>query len=128
MRGALVRWKGPVFMSNRHREHHRHFPRPIARFLQLEGGQYGTVDLIALTPHHLEMQLGGDFVRFTRDQAADFRAAIELFLELGGERPPPSPMARDEEGEIVEDVQEEIIVQRPVVDEGPRSRRPRRPA
>lgn len=110
MRGAFVRWKGPIFMS-RHREHHRHFPRPIARFLQLEGGQYGTVDLIALDPHHLEMQLGGDFVRFTRDQAKDFRDAIQLFIELAVEHTPTSPAAT-EGGAVVEEV-DAVIIERP---------------
>ena len=97
-------------MSRHRHKHHQHFPRPIARFIQLEGGQYGTVDLVALTPHQLEMQLGGDFVRFSRDQAQDFRDAIQLFINLGAEHP-PSPMAR-EEGELVEEMQEQIAAQR----------------
>jgi hypothetical protein len=58
------------------------FPRPIARFLQLEGGYYGTLDLVAITRDRLELQLGADFVQFTREQAEDLRDAVQKFLEL----------------------------------------------
>jgi hypothetical protein len=64
------------------KKHPPKFPRPIARFLQLEGGQYGTCDLVALTRHQLELQLGGDFVDFTRAQAGDLRDAVQKFLDL----------------------------------------------
>jgi hypothetical protein len=67
------------------KKHHPRFPRPIARFLQLEGGQYGTCDLCAVTRHRLELQLGGDFVYFTREQASDLRDAVQKFLDLEGQ-------------------------------------------
>jgi hypothetical protein len=62
--------------------HHRRYPRPIARFLHLAGGQYGTADLIAISDDILEFQLGGDFVRFSREQAEDLRDAVHKFLRL----------------------------------------------
>jgi hypothetical protein len=119
----------------RHHHHHK-FPRPIARFLQLEGGQYGTVDMTALTPHKLEVQLGVDFVQFSRKQAEDLRDAVQAFLDLGRPRedsdrpPPPSDRRSDRRGEEVEEeIEEEVIVkERVVVEEEPRRRRPRRPA
>jgi hypothetical protein len=99
----------------RNREHHHHgFPRPIARFIQLEGGQYGSVDMRALTPHRLEFQLGVDFVVFTHKQAEDLRDAVQLFIDLGVERHAP----RREEA-IVEE--EEEVVE--VVEERPRRRK-----
>jgi hypothetical protein len=74
-------------MATGSKPHHRKFPREIARFFQLEGGQYGTVDLVALTAHVLELQTGSDFVQFTREQAADLRDALQRFLELGEHEP-----------------------------------------
>ena len=63
-------------------KHPRKFPREIARFLHLEGGQYGTLDLLAMTAHTLELQTGADFVLFTREQATDLRDAVQKFLDL----------------------------------------------
>lgn len=92
----------------RNREHHHHgYPRPIARFIQLEGGQYGTIDMTALTPHRLEFQLGVDFVQFTRKQAEDLRDAVQLFIDLAVERRPPNGE------EVVEEEVVEVIEERP---------------
>jgi hypothetical protein len=111
-------------MAKRQHPHHHGFPRPVARFLQLEGGQYGTVDLIALTPHDLEMQLGADFVQFTRKQAEDFRDAVQCFLDFGDERRRPPPRT-GVEAEIVDEV-EAVVAEREVIEEAlPRRRRGR---
>jgi hypothetical protein len=99
---------------------HKHrFPRKLGRFLNLEGGMFGTLDLLAITPHVLELQTGdSDFIRFDRAQAENLRETIEKFLaldhgELRGEGEVIAVI--DEEDEIIEEV-----VTRP--------RRPRRPA
>jgi hypothetical protein len=68
-------------MATKQQHHHRRFPRTVARFLQLEGGQYGTLDLVAITDDKLELQLGADFVQFTREQAEDLRDAVQKFLD-----------------------------------------------
>lgn len=70
------------------REHHRsRFPIAIARFAELQGGQYGTIDLLALTRHDLEVRMGGDYVEFPRARVLELRNALDRFLELGeGER------------------------------------------
>jgi hypothetical protein len=112
----------------RNREHHHGFPRPIARFLQLEGGQYGTVEVTALTPHQLEVQLGMDFVRFNRREAEGLRDAVQGFLELGPPRPPPPRVEVVEEvadvaGGVVERA---VTIEREVAEAPQRRRRGRR--
>ena len=69
-------------MATKQKPHPRKFPRTIARFLQLQGGQYGTLDLVAITDDSLELLLGADFVRFTREQAEDLRDAVQKFLAI----------------------------------------------
>jgi ABC-type Zn2+ transport system substrate-binding protein/surface adhesin len=66
------------------REHHRiRFPHAIARFDDLQGGQYGTLGLLALTRHELEVRMGGDYVEFPRARVLELRNALDRFLELG---------------------------------------------
>ncbi len=89
-------------MATGSKPHHRKFPREIARFLQLEGGQYGTVDLVALTAHILELQTGSDFVQFTREQAADLRDALQKFLDLGEHEPAGEQEAVEVVAEVIE--------------------------
>lgn len=108
-------------MDRHHHHHHPQFPRAITRFFQLEGGQYGTVEMTALTAHKLEVQLGADFVQFTRKQAEDLRDAVQTFLDLGAEHP-PRPHGSSEE--VVEKI-EEIVERREIVEEVPRRRRRR---
>jgi hypothetical protein len=59
---------------------HRRFPRMLERFQNLEGGVYGTLDLVATTAEQLELQTGDDYVRFDRAQATQLRDAIDRFL------------------------------------------------
>ena len=61
--------------TRRHR-----FPRRLGRFINLEGGLYGTLDLVAITDELLELQTGEDFVRFDRAQAKNLRDTIDKFL------------------------------------------------
>jgi hypothetical protein len=117
-------------MAKRRHPHHLGFPRQVARFLHLEGGQYGTLELIALTPHQLEMQLGADFVRFTRRQAEDLRDAVQVFLDFGAKHPPCPPEYLEEEvTAVIEETVEidEIVVGRQDGDR-PRRRHGRRSA
>jgi hypothetical protein len=61
--------------TKRHR-----FPRRLGRFINLEGGLYGQLDLVAITATLLELQTGEDFVRFDRHQAKNLRDTIDKFL------------------------------------------------
>src|SRR5437016_4144062 len=85
---------------------HRHFPRQIARFLHLQGGQYGTLVLMALTDDTLELQLGGDFVQFTREQSEDLRDAVQKFLCLESEE---AERRERPEKERAEAIAEEVV-------------------
>ena len=62
--------------------HSRPYPRKLGRFINLDGGLYGTLDLVALTPLRLELQTGEDFIHFDRDQAKRLRDTLETFLAL----------------------------------------------
>jgi preprotein translocase subunit YajC len=67
--------------KNKH--HHPRFPRMLGRFINLEGGIYGSLELIAITDQALEVQWGdSDFLRFDRDQATNLRDTIDKFLAL----------------------------------------------
>lgn len=90
------------------------FPHPIARFSELEGGLYGTVDLIARTRERLEFQLGADFVYFSRKEADELREAVTRFLEIDAER------------DSAESISEEVVAV--VAEERSRGRAPRRRA
>jgi hypothetical protein len=59
---------------------HPRFPRTLERFQNLEGGVYGSLDLVAITAEQLEIQTGDDFVRFNRAQATQLRDTIDRFL------------------------------------------------
>jgi len=56
------------------------FPRRLGRVINLEGGLYGTLDMVAITDRLLELQTGEDFVRFDRHQAKNLRDTIDKFL------------------------------------------------
>jgi hypothetical protein len=60
----------------------RRYPITFARYFNLQGGNYGTIDLVAPDDEHLELQLGGDFVRLTQKQTIDLRAGLQAFLDL----------------------------------------------
>ncbi len=87
----------------------------------LEGGAYGEIVLKAITRHQMELDLGNEFVLFTREQVCALRDAIHCFLELD-ERFAERREERREEKAIehaIEEVAEEIV------DARPRRRRPR---
>lgn len=64
------------------REHHREFPKQIARLTKLEGGAYGEIVLKAITRRQMELDLGNEFVLFNREQAKALGEAVRYFLEL----------------------------------------------
>lgn len=85
-------------------KHHR-FPRKLGRFLNLEGGLYGTLDIVAITAEQLEFQTGEDFVRFDREQAANLRDTIDKFLAFDKhERDAGDELEAVEAVAVVEDV------------------------
>jgi hypothetical protein len=70
---------------------HKRFPRKMGRFINLEGGLYGTLDIVAITDKLLEMQTGEDFIRFDRDQATNLRDTIDKFLAFEHHHDEPEP-------------------------------------
>lgn len=58
----------------------RPYPRKLGRFINLGGGLYGSLDVVARDPHHLELQTGEDFIWFDREQAKNLRDTIDRFL------------------------------------------------
>jgi hypothetical protein len=59
---------------------HQAFPRKLGRFINLEGGLYGTLDMVAITADLLELQTGEDFIRLDREQATNLRDTLDKFL------------------------------------------------
>ncbi len=92
---------------------HPRYPRKLGRFINLEGGLYGSLDLVALSKDVLELQTGEDFVRFDHHQATNLRDSIDKFL------------ADKHDGEEVEEVAvAEVVAETDVTRRA--SRRPRR--
>jgi hypothetical protein len=116
-------------------KHRIHFPHTISRFTALEGGQYGTADLVAITPETLEFQLGGDFVQFSRRQAEQLRNAVDRFLELDdddrdserpkhhSDRPKHHHGDSDDRVEVAAKVEEKVEVVEEVRERGARRKR-----
>ena len=75
------------------------FPRRLGRFINLEGGLYGQLDLVAITAALLELQTGEDFVRFDRHQAKNLRDTIDKFLAF--EHHEHRQEEREEQGAVV---------------------------
>ena len=61
--------------TKRHR-----FPRRLGRFINLEGGLYGQLDLVAITATLLELQTGEDFVQVRPAPGKNLRDTIDKFL------------------------------------------------
>lgn len=61
---------------------HRFYPHHLVRFQDLQGGQYGALELVATSDDVLELQLGGDFVRLTRKQAEELLDGVQKFMAL----------------------------------------------
>jgi hypothetical protein len=86
---------------HRRRHHEKPYPHQYLRLDDLQGGQYGFLVLNADSDDALDVQLGGDFVRLTRQQAALLGNAVTTFLAEEEEeapssaRPPPSGLPSD---------------------------------
>lgn len=96
---------------------HQAFPRKLGRFINLEGGLYGSLDLVAITADVLELQTGEDFVRFDREQATNLRDTLDKFLAFDKHG------AGAAEGEELEAAEAVVVEEEAVVT---RARRPRR--
>jgi hypothetical protein len=97
---------------------HHAFPRKLGRFINLEGGLYGALDIVAITREVLELQTGEDFIRFDRDQATNLRDTLDKFLSFDKD---DDEGTREEGGQ---DVEAEVVVEEQEVVTRPR--RPRR--
>jgi len=125
LRRTVTRLRHERTTKMKRQKTHRHFPRQIARFQHLQGGQYGTLVLIALTDDTLELQLGGDFVQFTREQAEDLRDAVQKFLCLEEEE---EERREYREEERAEEIAEEVVeVVEELLERAPASERPSEP-
>ncbi len=87
------------------------FPRRLGRFINLEGGLYGTLDMVAITDKLLELQTGEDFIRFDRHQAKNLRDTIDKFLAFDHHEHPEERV--EEEGsavavEMIEEAREDF--------------------
>jgi hypothetical protein len=58
----------------------KHFPKPLISFRKLQGGQFGTLDVQAATPHTVQLSLGSDFIYLTRPQWIALRCAVDRFF------------------------------------------------
>jgi hypothetical protein len=58
----------------------KHFPKPLISFRKLQGGQFGTLDVQAATPHSVQLSLGSDFIQLTRPQWIALRCAVDRFF------------------------------------------------
>lgn len=105
----------------------KEFPKQIARLDGLEGGQFGEVILKALTRHRMELEMGDDFVTFTRAQATTLRDAVTRFLDLDREceeHREERREERNEEHELGHAVQEIAdVVAHEIAEERPRRRK-----
>ena len=95
------------------RAKHQHYPKVLKTFRKLEGGKFGYLDVIARSPGVLELALGDDFLRFSREQAfalADVMA--DWMTETRREDEPPCREETEVET-IVEERIEERVETRP---------------
>ena len=58
------------------------FPKKLISFRNLQGGQYGTLDVTARDVGLVELAMGGDYVWLTPDQWIALRAAIDPIFDL----------------------------------------------
>jgi hypothetical protein len=62
------------------------FPKKLISFRNLQGGQYGTLDVTAREPTLVELALGGDYVWLTPEQWVALRSVIDPMFGLQTER------------------------------------------
>jgi hypothetical protein len=90
----------------------KHFPKPLISFRKLQGGQFGTLDVQATTPHDVQLALGSDFIQLTRAQWIALRSSVDRFFHcetetvILAEEGAPRVIFEEREEEIEE---EEIV-------------------
>jgi hypothetical protein len=62
------------------------FPKKLISFRNLQGGQYGTLDVTAREATLVELALGGDYIWLTPEQWISLRSAIDPVFGLETER------------------------------------------
>ena len=82
-------------------------PGRLGRFINLEGGPYGQLDLVAITATLLELQTGEDFVRFDRHQATNLRDTIDKFLAFEHHEHRQEELAEEEGASVAVEMIEE---------------------
>lgn len=82
------------------------YPKPLISFRRLQGGQFGTLDVSALSANSVQLALGSDYIALTRAQWLSLRTVIDK--EFGTER--ETVILTDSEGEpiVFEEEEEEI--------------------
>jgi hypothetical protein len=108
------------------------YPQKITSFRRLQGGQYGTLDVAALSPRAIQLGLGADEVALTIEDWAHLRRAVDtFFFQAHGQPVPPqysgAPIEEDEGDEEVT-VTPVPPTEEPVVVEPAPARRPKRAA
>ena len=61
-------------------------PKKLISFRNLQGGQYGTLDVTVREPSLVELALGGDYIWLTPDQWIALRSVIDPVFGLETER------------------------------------------
>ena len=96
----------------------KHFPKPLISFRKLQGGQFGTLDVQATTPHSVQLSLGSDFIYLTRPQWIALRCAVDRFFHCETEtvivtQEGGRPVIFEEREEVEEEIEEEVIAPPP---------------
>jgi hypothetical protein len=89
------------------------FPKKLISFRNLQGGQYGTLDVTAREAGLVELALGGDYVWLTPDQWIALRSAIDPLFGLETERE-TVVVATDDQGQpmVIEEVERVVTRKR----------------
>jgi hypothetical protein len=89
------------------------FPQKLISFRNLQGGQYGTLDVTAREANVVELALGGDYVWLTPDQWVALRSAIDPVFGLRTERE-TVVVATDDRGHpmVIEEVERVVARKR----------------
>lgn len=64
----------------------KHYPKSLISFRKLQGGQFGTLDVSAISPDYVQLALGTDFIQLTRAQWIALRSAGDRFFHSEAER------------------------------------------
>lgn len=89
------------------------FPRKLISFRNLQGGQYGTLDVTARESTLVELALGGDYVWLTPEQWIALRSAIDPVFGVPIERE-TVVVATDDKGHpmVIEEVERVVTRKR----------------